>query len=161
MVVIVERARWPAGTEWVVAWVALTTWATTAALGLNLAVRGGAIRLLMRAPIAWRRRRRRGWNHRKLFMGHILLATIGLALWAWYTVKDVEAAGWLAAGALGIAALHGLSLIERWIPGRGRHATGRSVDYTRHGYFPVLAATGHVMLATVTVVLVIVTLVGA
>jgi len=42
-------------------------------------------------------------------------------------------------------AVIGLSLVEPWIPGRGRHATGRSVDYTRRGYFPILAATGHVM----------------
>ena len=48
----------------------------------------------------------------------------------------------------------GLSLVEPWIPGRGRHATGRSVDYTRRGYFPILAATGHVMAATATLVLV-------
>jgi hypothetical protein len=141
-----------------VAWTTLTTWAATALLGLNLAVRGGAIRLLMRAPWPSSSRRRRGWSHRSYLVGHVLFAVLGLGLWTWYAVTDVELAGWLALAGLALTALHGLSLVERWTPGRGRHATGRSTDHTRRGYFPVLPATGHVMLATVTVVLVIVTM---
>jgi hypothetical protein len=144
----------------IVAWIALGAWVTTAAFGLNLAVRGGAIRLLTRAPWERGRRRRQGWGHRTLFVGHVLFAVTGLTLWGWYTLADADLAGWLAVVLLGVVALHGLSLVERWTPGRGRHSTGRTVDHTRRGYFPVLAATGHVMVATVTVVLVVMTMLG-
>lgn len=137
------------------AWVALGTWLLTAAFGLNLAIRGGAIRLLTRAPWERGRRRRRPSGHRTLFVGHVLFAVLGLGLWAWYTVADAHLAGWLAAVLLLVVAAHGLSLVERWTPGRGRHATGRPVDHTRRGYFPVLPATGHAMIATATVVLVV------
>ena len=138
------------------AWVALGVWGVTAAFGLNLAIRGGAIRLLMRSP--FRRMRRQAWSHRTLLLFHVLFAVTGLSLWTWYTLQQRELFGWLALGLLVLVAVHGLSLVERWIPGRGRHATGRSVDWTRRGYFPVLAATGHVMAATATVILVAVTL---
>ena len=138
------------------AWIALGTWALTAAFGLNLAIRGGAIRLLMRAP--FRRMRRQAWSHRTLLLGHVVFAVIGLSLWTLYTLRERRLFGWLALMLLALVAVHGLSLVERWIPGRGRHATGRSVDWTRRGYFPVLAATGHVMAATATVILVAVTL---
>jgi hypothetical protein len=141
-----------------VAWVALGVWALTAAFGLNLAIRGGAIRLFMRSP--FRRMRRQGWSHRTLFLGHVLFAVIGLVLWSMYTLRHHDWVGWLALGLLAIVAVHGLSLVERWMPGRGRHATGRSVDHTRRGYFPVLAATGHVMAATATMILVVIRLVG-
>jgi hypothetical protein len=144
-----------AGWGWDVAWVALGTWLLTAAFGLNLAIRGGAIRLLTRAPWERGRRRRAGSGHRLLFLGHVLFALAGLALWGWYAFADTGPAGWAAAVLLVVVAGHGLSLVERWTPGRGRHATGRTVDHTRRGYFPVLPATGHVMVATVTVVLVV------
>ena len=52
----------------------------------------------------------------------------------------------------------GLSLVERWIPGQGKHSTGHSADHTRRGYFPILAATGHVMAASTTVILVVIAL---
>ena len=139
------------------AWVALGAWTLTAAFGLNLAIRGGAIRLLMRSP--FRRMRRQAWSHRTLLLGHVLFAVTGLSLWTWYTLHGRDLFGWFALGLLVLVAAHGLSLVERWIPGRGKHATGRSVDWTRRGYFPVLAATGHVMAATATVILVAVTLI--
>ena len=139
------------------AWVALGTWVLAAAFGLNLAVRGGALRLVTRAP--FRRMYRQLWSHRTLFVGHMVLAVVGLVLWVGYTMLDRGWAGWLAVGLLALVAAHGISLVERWTPGRGRHATGRSVDHTRRGYFPVLAATAHLMAATATVILVIVTLV--
>jgi hypothetical protein len=141
-----------------VAWVALGAWAVTAVFGLNLAIRGGAIRLVMRAP--FRRMYRQLWSHRTLFVGHMTFAVVGLGWWTWYTVQGHGWAGWLAAGLLGLVAAHGISLVERWIPGRGRHATGRLADHTRRGYFPVLAATAHIMAATTTLILVIVALVG-
>ncbi len=139
------------------AWAALAVWAMTAGFGLNLAIRGGAIRLLMRSP--FRVMRRQGWSHRTLFVGHVFFAVIGLSMWTVYTFLDRSWAGWLALGLLLLVAAHGLSLVERWTPGRGKHATGRSVDHTRRGYFPVLAATGHVMAASATLILVVVTLV--
>ena len=139
------------------AWVALSVWTFTALLGLNLAVRGGAIRLLMRWP--WRRRRQR-WSHRTLFFNHVLFGAIGLVAWIYRVVTHSALAGWLALGLLALGALHGLGLVERWTPGRGRHATGRSSDHTRTAYFPVLPATGHLMLATATVVLVTAVMVG-
>ncbi len=140
------------------AWVALGAWVLTAAFGLNLAVRGGAIRLIMRAP--FRHMYRQFWSHRTLFVGHMMFAVAGLGVWTWYTLHGRGWTGWLAAGLLAVVAAHGLSLVERWTPGRGRHATGRSVDRTRRGYFPVLAATAHIMAATTTVILVVVALVG-
>jgi hypothetical protein len=126
-------------------------------LGLNLAVRGGAIRLVMRAP--FRRMRRQFWSHRTLFVGHVVFAVVGLGLWTWYAVRGRGWAGWLAVGLLALVAVHGISLVERWTPGRGKHATGRSVDHTRRGYFPVLGAAAHIMAATATVILVVVALV--
>ena len=139
------------------AWAALAAWAVTAGFGLNLAIRGGAIRFLMRSP--FRVMYRQGWSHRTLFLGHVTFAVTGLSLWTLYTLREQLWAGWLALVLLVLVAAHGLSLVERWIPGRGKHATGRSVDWTRRGYFPVLAATGHVMAATATVILVAVTLI--
>jgi hypothetical protein len=140
----------------VVAWAALAAWAVTAGFGLNLAIRGGAIRFLMRTP--FRRMYRQGWSHRTLFLGHVGFAVTGLTMWILYTLANRTWAGWLALGLLTVVAAHGLSLVERWIPGHGRHSTGRSVDHTRRGYFPILAATGHVMAASATVILVLVTL---
>jgi hypothetical protein len=142
-----------------VAWVALGAWVLTAGFGLNLAIRGGAIRLIMRSP--FRHMYRQFWSHRTLFVGHMVFAVVGLLLWAWYTLGSRTWAGWLAVGFLALVAAHGLSLVERWIPGQGRHATGRLADPSRRGYFPVLAATAHIMAATATVILVIVALVGA
>jgi hypothetical protein len=141
-----------------VAWIAFGAWALTAVFGLNLAIRGGAIRLLMRSP--FRPTRRQRWSHRTLLLGHVSFAVLGLGLWTWFALRDLAPAGWLALVLLTVVAVHGLSLVERWTPGSGRHATGRSVDWTRRGYFPVLAATGHVMAATATVILVVITVVG-
>jgi hypothetical protein len=135
-----------------VAWAALGAWLVTAMFGLNLAIRGGAIRLLF--PTRWRPARRQMWSHRTLLVSHILLAVTGLGLWTWYTLLDARLGGWLALAVLALVAVHGLSLVERWTPGRGKHATGKPADHTRRGYFPVLAATAHIMFATVTVVLV-------
>jgi hypothetical protein len=140
----------------VVAWAALAVWGMTAGFGLNLAIRGGAIRFLMRSP--FRVMYRQGWSHRTLFVGHVFFAVIGLTMWTLYTVAHRWWAGWVALGLLLLVAIHGLSLVERWIPGHGKHSTGRSVDHTRRGYFPVLAATGHVMAATATLILVAITL---
>jgi hypothetical protein len=139
-----------------VAWVALTLWLATALFGLNLGIRGGAIRLLMRTR--WRPTRRQAWSHRTLLLGHVVCAVAGLSLWAWFTLAHAELVGWLGLGVLALVAAHGLSLVERWIPGRGKHATGIFADHTRKGYFPVFAATGHVMFAAATVVLVAVTM---
>src|SRR5437763_5928824 len=101
---------------------------------------GGARR---RDPAAdampWRRRRQR-WSHRTLFFNHVLFGAIGLVAWIYRVVAHSALAGWLALGLLALGALHGLGLVERWTPGRGRHATGRSSDHTRTAYFPVLPA---------------------
>ena len=59
-----------------------------------------------------------------------------------------------------LVASYGLSLVERWIPGRGKHATGRSADPARKGYFPVFAATAHVMTATLALGLVAMALIN-
>src|ERR1051325_6683177 len=85
------------GTEWVVAWAALAAWAVTAGFGLNLAIRGVAIRFLMRTP--FRRMYRQGWSHRTLFLGHVLFAVIGLSSWIYYTLEHRWWVGW---GALGL-----------------------------------------------------------
>jgi hypothetical protein len=139
-----------------VRWAALIAWSTTAVFGLNLAVRGGAIRLLLRTR--WKPTRRQAWSHRTLFLGHIIFAVAGLMLWVWYSIAINAFAAWLAGLAITLVAVHGLSLVERWIPGRGKHATGRSVDPTRRGYFPVFPATLHIIAATLTVCLVALTL---
>ena len=138
------------------AWAALAAWAVTAGFGLNLAIRGGAIRFLMRSP--FRVMYRHGWSHRTLFLGHVTFAVTGLSLWTLYTLREQLWAGWLALVLLVLVAAHGLSLVERWIPGQGKHSTGHSADHTRRGYFPILAATGHVMAASTTVILVVIAL---
>ena len=61
------------------AWAALAAWAVTAGFGLNLAIRGGAIRFLMRSP--FRVMYRQGWSHRTLFLGHVTFAVTGRS-WA-------------------------------------------------------------------------------
>ena len=73
------------------AWAALAAWAVTAGFGLNLAIRGGAIRFLMRSP--FRVMYRQGWSHRTLFLGHVTFAVTGLSLWSLYTLREQLWAG--------------------------------------------------------------------
>jgi hypothetical protein len=130
--------------------VALAAWGTTAAFGGNLLLRGKAYRLFLYAVSARTLSEPRRPILRATLMGlHFLGAVSGLVLWIGYAVSDRRV---LADGALvllGVVALLGITVVDRW-HGSGRHARqegdGRG--------FPVWSATVHVMAATTTIVLV-------
>ena len=131
--------------------VALGAWTVTAVLGVNLLLRGKAHRLFLyavtgRAPAGSRPPVVRA----TLMALHLLCAVAGLAAWTAYAMSDRDVFADVALGLLGVIALLGVGVVDRWRNGYGRHArpavAGRG--------FPVWSATLHVGIATTTVVLV-------
>ena len=130
---------------------ALASWRVTGAFGVNLILRGKAYRLFLyvmssRGPADMRPPVLRA----TMMALHLICALSGLALWTAYAMLDQDVLGYSALILLGVVALLGISVVDRWRNGYGRHA--RPVD-PRRG-FPVWSATLHVMIATNTLVLV-------
>lgn len=126
-------------------------WLVTALLGLNLAVRSGSLEdLLVRA------RRQRAGRRAVLLIIHILAAMSGLVLWVWFLLYRPRDMAFESLALLLVAASHGLLMVSRWVPGHGRHARVASSHRHRAQYFPVHAATLHVMLAASTLTTVLI-----
>lgn len=131
--------------------VALASWVVTAAFGANLLIRGKAYRLFVYAAANRHLSSQRPPILRAALMGlHFLLAVSGLILWVGYSMSDREVLADSALILLAAVALLGITVVDRWHNGTGRH-TRLAGD--RHG-FPVWSATVHVMAATTTIVLV-------
>lgn len=131
-------------------------WLVTAAFGLNLAIRTGALEDLL-----IRHRRMRAGRRVVLLFIHVISAVGGCALWVWFLIGKPVGALAEALLLLAIAAAHGLLMVSRWVPGHGRHARAASSHRHRAQYFPVHAATLHAMLAAATVTIVVVVTVNA
>lgn len=129
-------------------------WLCTALLGLNLAVRSGSLEDLL-----IRQRRQRAGRRAVLLLIHILAAVSGLVLWVWYLLYQPHGMAIESLALLLVAASHGLLMVSRWVPGHGRHARVASSHRHRAQYFPVHAATLHVMLASATLTTVLIMLV--
>jgi hypothetical protein len=137
---------------------ALTLWALTAVLGLNLAIRAAVLRGLVH-PQRRIGRSGVGFRRRMLLLAiHVIAAAGGLVLWFFYLMVDMAGAGAAAVLLLAVAASHGLLMVSRWVPGHGRHADAPGLSRRPSQYFPVHAATAHAMAgaATLTTLLLIV-----
>jgi hypothetical protein len=101
---------------------------------------------------------------------HALLAFAGLGVWGLYLITDTARFAWLAAAALGVVALLGLTMAARWVvvyrttdvPAAvpvhvGARSTGMAgkvpVPPERHFPVPVVVAHGICAAATITLVL--------
>jgi hypothetical protein len=100
--------------------------------------------------------------HGSVVLGHVLLALTGLAVWVVYLITGSAAAGWAALGILGGIGLLGLTMFTRWIPVHIAYVaaeakTGRSAefDFPAERAFPLPVVIGHGMLASTTVILVL------
>jgi manganese efflux pump family protein len=99
--------------------------------------------------------------------GHFLLAAVGLVLWIIYVVADNDPMGWVALVALVPVAALGFTMLRFWIPsyrtsrapaGAGTSAASPSSDAPPERSFPVVVVGAHGVLAVVTVVLVLLTM---
>ncbi len=144
---------------------ALITWVITAFAGLYLLVvwlieydvsaPGGAVSRLPRTVIT----------------GHVLLATSGLVVWIIYLIEDRDILGWIAFSTLCVVALLGLTMLGRWITVRRalraalRASTREGAVSARaatpaEGHFPVPIVLGHGLMASTTLALVALTVLG-
>jgi hypothetical protein len=102
-----------------------------------------------------------------VIFGHVLLALTGLAVWVGYLLTDSGTLGWGALGILVLIASLGLTMFTRWIPVHRAFAMaetgpgGRSeFDFPAERNFPVPVVAGHGVLASTTVTLVLLTMLG-
>ncbi|MCG7526408.1 hypothetical protein MHW47_18385 [Streptomyces sp. OfavH-34-F] len=139
---------------------ALVTWVITALGGFYMLgtwlARGGA---------------RSGNSHLPVpvVFGHFALAAIGLVVWIAYLVADKDTLAWIAFALLVPVALLGFVMLARWIPvHRARTAAangpvqdGPVQDGPAERNFPVAVVLAHGLFAVVTVVLVLLSALGA
>ena len=104
-----------------------------------------------------------------VILGHVLLALTGLVFWVIHLLFGAASWGWAAVAVLvGIATL-GLTMFTRWIPVHvayvaaesGKH--GRRVadyDFPAERAFPLPVVVGHGLLASTTVTLVLLAMLG-
>ncbi|HEU4424268.1 MAG TPA: hypothetical protein VFR67_17205 [Pilimelia sp.] len=90
-----------------------------------------------------------------LVFGHFALAAIGLVLWIIYVVAGGAALAWTAFVVLLPVALLGFTMFARWLP------TVRQGGDTPESGFPVPVVAGHGLFAATTLVLVLLTALGA
>lgn len=90
--------------------------------------------------------------------GHFALAAVGLVVWIIYLAAGGGALAWIAFILLLPVALLGFVMLARWIPVR-RAGAGEAAPAERH--FPVAVVAGHGLFAVATVVLVLLTALGA
>ena len=104
--------------------------------------------------------------------GHFLLAAAGLVLWIVYLAIDADSLTWVAFAVLVVVALLGFTMFSRWLPARrpaaavsaggpGAHAGGATSVEPAERHLPVPVVAVHGLLAVVTVVLVLLTALGA
>ena len=77
-----------------------------------------------------------------LLNSHTALGVLALATWIAWLVGAPRLVGWVAVTAWWVVVLIGLVVLARWLPTRGRHATGATDDGWAHG--PWLSALGHI-----------------
>jgi hypothetical protein len=98
--------------------------------------------------------------------GHFLLAAAGLVLWIIYLAVDNDAIGWVALVVLAPVAILGFVMLARWIPTYRQATVGAgarpntSAQMEPERSFPVVVVGAHGVLAVVTVILVLLTMLG-
>lgn len=96
--------------------------------------------------------------------GHFALAAVGLVVWIAHVVTGAGPLAWTAFGLLLPVALLGFVMLARWIPvhrGRAAAPAGADPDGPAERRFPVPVVVGHGLAAVATLVLVLVTALGA
>lgn len=141
---------------------ALIAWLLTAAGGFYLLsiwiAKGGS--------------RRTGSSHLPpgVMFGHLGLAVGGLLVWIGYLLTGRAGLAWTALVLLLPVAALGFLMLARWIPTYRAHAAvpaghgasrGAAADAPAERHFPVVVVGAHGVLATVTLVLVLVAAMGA
>ncbi len=138
-------------------WAALISWIITAGGGFVLlsiwVARGGM-----------RQQRSSGERIRPpLIISHFLLAAAGLAVWIVYLANDNDTLAWIAFGALLVVAVLGFTMFGVWLRQRQARAGTAEVataDTPAEQHFPVPIVGLHGLLATTTLVLVLLTALG-
>ena len=104
-----------------------------------------------------------------VIFGHVLLALTGLVVWVIHLLSHSSTLGWTALGTLVAIGALGLTMFTRWIPVHvayvaaesGKH--GRRVadyDFPAERAFPLPVVLGHGLLASTTVILVVLAMLG-
>jgi amino acid transporter len=74
---------------------------------------------------------------------HTIFGVLALGLWGTYLLATVDKVyGWAGLACWWITTVAGLLILARWIPARGRHASGPAADSWGEG--PGLSVLGHV-----------------
>jgi hypothetical protein len=141
---------------------ALISWLVTAFVGLYLlavwliendVTHRGAVKSRLPGPV---------------ILGHVLLALTGLVVWVIYLLSDEDMFAWSSLGILLVIAGLGLTMFTRWIPvhrafaaaATGPRSVSAEFDFPAERNFPVSVVVGHGFLASSTVILVLLTLLG-
>jgi hypothetical protein len=140
---------------------ALISWLLTAFVGLYLVAvwliendvtRRGAAASRLPAPV---------------IAGHVLLALTGLVLWVLHLVSGSAAWGWGALGVLAGVATLGLTMFTRWIPVHVAYVAAEAkagrpadFDFPAERAFPLSVVVGHGLLASTTITLVLLAMLG-
>ena len=140
---------------------ALISWLVTAFVGLYLlavwliendVTHRGAAASRLPAPVIF---------------GHVLLALSGLVVWVLYLLSDADAVGWATLGILGGIAVLGLAMLTRWIPVHRAFVAAESArgvaaefEFPAERAFPLPVVVGHGLLASTTVTLVVLAMLG-
>ncbi|HEY6277520.1 MAG TPA: hypothetical protein VIX86_14435 [Streptosporangiaceae bacterium] len=102
-----------------------------------------------------------------VIFGHVLLALSGLVVWVAYLLSNSATLGWAALGILAGIATLGVTMFTRWIPVHRAFARaetgpgGRSeFDFPAERNFPVSVVVGHGLLASTTLTLVLLSVLG-
>ena len=108
---------------------------------------------------------------RTVITGHVLLATAGLVAWMFYLIQDKRSLAWTALCALLAVALLGFTMLGRWLLVRraiGAALSGGPTDrpgtaraaIPAQSSLPVPVVVSHGLLASTTVFLVLLTVLG-
>lgn len=153
----------------VMATVALVAWALTAV--------GGFVMLGRWVARGGLRQQRTGASRLPAgaVFSHLALAAAGLVLWVLYLLADADLLGWIAFALLVPVAALGFAMLARWwqvrrapqvVPagaGAGSHgatAPAPEGETPAERHLPVVVVVAHGLLAVVTVVLVLLTMLG-
>jgi hypothetical protein len=80
---------------------------------------------------------------RALVNVHTIFGVLALGLWGAFLLADVDTVyGWAGLACWWVTTIAGLLVLARWIPARGRHASGPAADSWGEG--PGLSVLGHV-----------------
>jgi hypothetical protein len=135
-------------------WAALITWVITAG--------GGFVLLSIWLARGGMRQGAEGGSRIRppLILSHFLLAATGLVLWIIYLASDSDALAWIAFAILLVVALLGFTMFGIWLRQRQRQGRAGAVetavaDRPAEQHFPVAVVALHGILATTTLVLVL------